>query len=251
MSAYSPYCPRFLPLSLLTCLLLSGCQHPTSTPTPEEQPPIPFRHTLIETQAEHCQGQPQCPLVNIETLHAPNEPQLNQLVDIHLRAMTLDHPKQPMPSSLVSYQKQFLATAKPGWSTWLQAKLIDWHHHLLIIELSSYLQREGSQGLPGRGFINYDRINDRPVQLKDRLLPGQESAFWNQVKEAHQRWLQSHNQDNASFRQRWPFRTTDNIAFLRDRVLLKYPVAWIAPYDSGHPELSIPYTKLQGILRPW
>ena len=48
----------------------------------------------------------------------------------------------------------------------------------------------------------------------------------------------------------WQFQPTRNIALLRDRVLLKYDVYSIAPYASGHPELSIPKEQLRGILKP-
>ena len=37
---------------------------------------------------------------------------------------------------------------------------------------------------------------------------------------------------------------------LKDSVLLKYDVYSIAPYSSGHPELSIPHDQLEGIVSP-
>ena len=116
-------------------------------------------------------------------------------------------------------------------------------------ELSSYLYTGGAHGRPGRGFINYDREQDRELELADVLLPGKEGAFWRAAAQAHQHWLLA-NEHDAEFSRQWPFQRTANVALLRDKVLLKYDVYSIAPYSSGHPELEIPYSELSGILKP-
>ena len=40
------------------------------------------------------------------------------------------------------------------------------------------------------------------------------------------------------------------MALLKDNVVLKYDVYSIAPYSEGHIELKIPYSRLNGILKP-
>ncbi|WP_164248054.1 DUF4163 domain-containing protein, partial [Stenotrophomonas maltophilia] len=75
----------------------------------------------------------------------------------------------------------FLDSAEPGWSSYLQAKVREQHDGLVIIELSSYLFTGGAHGMPGRGFINYDRRQHKVLSLQDMLVPGQEEAFWKQA----------------------------------------------------------------------
>ncbi|AHL77043.1 hypothetical protein CH92_18950 [Stutzerimonas stutzeri] len=225
-------------------LLLSACQHFGG------ERPVEVRQIVSEQRpagcAEHDDG---CPLVNIDTQLFADEPALNALIDQRLRKMTVNSPDAKVPATLEGYQRDFLADAERGWSSYLQAKLRDQHDALLVIELSSYLYTGGAHGMPGRGFINYDREQDRELELTDVLLPGKEGAFWRAAAQAHQRWLVA-NQHDAAFSRQWPFQRTANVALLRDKVLLKYDVYSIAPYSSGHPELEIPYQELAAILKP-
>ncbi len=224
-------------------LLLGACQHFRG------EPPVEVRQVISEQRPTGCAEQDErCPLVNIDTQLFADEPALNALIDARLRKMTVNSPDAEVPATLEGYQQAFLRNAEPGWSSYMQSKLIDQHGSLLVIELSSYLYTGGAHGMPGRGFINYDREQDRELGLADVLLPGKEGAFWRVAAKAHQRWLLA-NQQDAEFARQWPFVRTANVALLRDKVLLKYDVYSIAPYSSGHPILEIPYEALDGILR--
>ncbi|EQM73753.1 RsiV family protein [Stutzerimonas stutzeri] len=225
-------------------LLLGACQHFRG------EPPVEVRQVISEQRPTGCAEQDErCPLVNIDTQLFADEPALNALIDARLRKMTVNSPDAKVPATLEGYQQAFLRNAEPGWSSYLQSKLIDQHGSLLVIELSSYLYTGGAHGMPGRGFINYDREQDRELGLADVLLPGKEGAFWRAAAKAHQRWLLA-NQHDAKFARQWPFVRTANVALLHDKVLLKYDVYSIAPYSSGHPELEIPYTELRAIVKP-
>ncbi|PNG06220.1 DUF3298 domain-containing protein [Stutzerimonas stutzeri] len=225
-------------------LLLGACQHFRG------EPPVEVRQVISEQRPTGCAEQDErCPLVNIDTQLFADEPALNALIDARLRKMTVNSPDAEVPATLEGYQQAFLRNAEPGWSSYLQSKLIDQHGSLLVIELSSYLYTGGAHGMPGRGFINYDREQDRELGLADVLLPGKEGAFWRAAAKAHQRWLLA-NQHDAKFARQWPFVRTANVALLHDKVLLKYDVYSIAPYSSGHPELEIPYTELRAIVKP-
>ncbi|EXF45336.1 putative lipoprotein [Pseudomonas sp. BAY1663] len=229
-------------LVILT-LLLSACQHLV----PERS--VEVHRNLSEQRPAGCHEE-SCPLVNIDSLQFADEPALDRLIDERLRRMTVNAPDDRLPESLQGYQERFLSTAEPNWSSYLQAKLREQHGDLLVVELSSYLYTGGAHGMPGRGFINYDRKRDRELRLEDVLIPGQEGSFWRVARQAHQRWLaeNGHAQD-AEFIDFWPFQQTAHIALLKDRVLLKYDVYSIAPYSSGHPELFIPHDQLKGILK--
>ncbi len=234
-----------LPLLLGLSLLLNAC-----TTRPPDRPPLTVSRHITEVRPKGCQEE-NCPLVNLDLEQFPDEPALNRLVDQRLRLMTRYDPADPVPASLAVYEQGFLASARPGWGSWLQAKLVDWPHDLLVVELSSYLFEGGAHGLPGRGFINYSRHQQRALTLQDLLAPGKEGAFWRVVQQAHHDWVSSHHgEERVSFLQQWPFQRTANIALRRTGVELKYDVYSIAPYADGHPDLMIPYDQLQGIIRP-
>jgi hypothetical protein len=211
---------------------------------------LPVQRVAWESIQPGCAGDT-CPLVNIDTLIFPDEPQLSALIERRLLQMTNNTPDTPLPASLRSYEKDFLHSAKHGWHTYLQAKVREQHDQLVVIEFSSYLSTGGAHGMPGRGFINYDRTLEKALNLQDMLLPGQTAAFWNLAEQAHAGWLTANQLDqDPEFVSSWPFERTDNVALGKATVLLKYNVYSIAPYASGHPQLTIPYSQLQGILKP-
>lgn len=72
----------------------------------------------------------------------------------------------------------------------------------MIIELSSYLFTGGAHGMPGRGFINYDRRQHKVLSLQDMLVPGQEEAFWKQAELAHKAWLLANKLDQTPISRR-------------------------------------------------
>jgi hypothetical protein len=239
-----PSLPKLLVLASLA--LLGACQ----LLPPGGQAPASYERHAWEHHQPGCTGK-SCPFVNVDTLHFPSEPALNQLIERRLLAMTCFEPDTSVPSSFPAYERDYFRAAQPDENTYLQAKILEQHNGRIVIELSSYLSTGGAHGMPGRGFINYDRQQKRELGLKELLLPGQEASFWKLAAQAHQRWLKEkgHSSD-PEFLEFWKFERTRNIALLKDRILLKYDVYSIAPYASGHPELSISKQQLNGILKP-
>lgn len=228
-------------------LLLSGCQSLLAT---VDSRPLPTTRQAWEHRPAGCADK-DCPLVNIDLQLLDGMPALNARIERELLKLTIELPGDPPPPSLAVHEREFLASGKPGWMSYLQAKVLEQHDRLLVIELSSYRFNGGKRGEPGRAYLTYDRQLGRVVELGELLLPDQQGAFWEQARQAHQAWLQKNGHaDDARFQAVWPFVRTANVALLRDSVMLKYEIERIAPYESGHPTLHIPYAKLDGILKP-
>lgn len=203
-----------------------------------------------ERQADDCRSE-LCSLLHVESLHFAEEPELDALIEARLLELALSAEATPGAQSLLEHAGRLLPNAPERWQSWLQAKLVDQHDDLLVIELSSYLFTGGAHGIPGRGFINYSRSRKQALTLPDIILPGREDAFWNLARSARRAWLTREGLDqDRDFQASWPFVTTENIALLRDGVQLKYDVYAMAPYSMGHPVLNIPYEHLQEVLRP-
>lgn len=231
------------------CLLLGACQ---SFFKPGLGEPLDATHVKFEHLQAGCQGE-QCPLFNLDTLKFDDEAPLNEAIEAQLLDLARSAPDEPRPASLESYEKTFLATAKPGWSSYLQAKVREQHDGLVIVELSSYLFSGGEYGRPGRAFINYDRRLHKVLSLPDVLLPGQEKAFWDTARLAHQAWIVQNKllEQDPNFAKDWPFQQTPHFALTFGALTLKYDIDRIAPHSVGHPELKIPYPRLNGIVKPY
>lgn len=241
---------RLLKLAALgsLCLLLGACQNLFK---PGLDEPLPARHNAFEHLRAGCQGE-QCPLFNLDTLSFDDEPALNEAIDRQLRELARSQ-DGAIPGSLDIYEKRFLDSAQPGWSSYLQAKIREQHDGLVIIELSSYRFTGGEYGEPGRAFINYDRRLHKVLTLQDILLPGQEESFWKVARMAHQAWVLQNKLDeqDPNFSRDWPFQTTPHFALTFGSLTLKYDIDRIAPHSVGHPELKIPYPRLNGIVKPY
>ena len=228
-------------------LTLGACQ---SLFEPSYKAPLETLRDTAETIKPGCTGA-ECPLVNIDLVRFPGEPQLDGIIERRLLQMTPTTADAPLPASLTAYREQFLRDAAPRNSSYLQAKVREQHDGLVIIELSSYLDNGTATGKPGRGFINYSRQEHKVLTLADMLKPGEEQAFWKAAQVAHNSWLISTRLDQeAQFLKAWPFKQTPSVALTTAGVMLKYDVNTIAPYALGHVELKIPYSRLGGILKP-
>ncbi len=230
-------------------LLLGGCQAILLAAKPKSSA-LPVTRDAWEHRVPGCEGK-ECPLINIDLQRFDELPELNARIEQELLKLTIELPGDPPPASLQVYEREFLATAKPGWMSYLQAKVLEQHDRLVVIELSSYRFTGGAHGIPGRAYLNYDRDKGRLLSQDDLLLPDGETAFWQQAELAYQAWLKTNGLDqDLEYQANWPFVRTANVALLRDSVMLKYEVGRIAPYASGHPDVRIPYSRLNGILQP-
>ena len=240
---------RPIALAGLLSLLLGGCQ--SISLDRMSQSALATTRDAWEHRPAGC-AERECPLVNIDVQRFDDLPELNARIERELLGVTVELPGDPLPASLESYEREFLASARPGWVSYLQAKVLEQHGRLVVIELSSYRFSGGAHGEPGRAYLNYDRKLQRVLTLKDMLLPDAAAAFWEQAELAHQAWLRANGLDqDADYQASWPFLRTANVALLRGAVMLKYEIGRIAPYASGHPELRIPYPRLNGILKPF
>ena len=225
-------------------LTLGACQ---SLFQPSYRAPLEATRDTSEQSKPGCTSA-DCPLVNIDTVHFAKEPKLDALTEQRLLEMT---GANPLPTSLETYREQFLKTAAPNNNMYLQAKVREQHDGLVIIELSSYLDQGATHGEPGRAFINYSRQQQKALALTDMLLPGKQDAFWKAGQVAHNSWLISTRLSlEPEFVKTYPFQKTPNVALTSGGVVLKYPTNTIAPYALGHVELQIPYSRLEGIIKP-
>ena len=206
-----------------------------------------------ERKAPGCEGE--CPSIKVDSLVFPGNAKLTQWVDEGLAQMTtLWQDPPPNYTTLKEFEAYFWRTAAPRDSAILGAKTRYRSQGLTVLELTTWQYITGaSHGIPATRFLNWDNRSNRMIELRDILLPGQAEAYEAALRQAHAAWQQNQpdaQQNPEQFARQWPFQMTDNFALTDTGLVVKYDVYAIAPYASGQPELTIPYSALQGVLKP-
>ena len=211
-------------------------------------------HTLEKTD-EQCQGDG-CPKVDLAWVTFENQPTLNEAITTQLAGMLVQNQgSTPHDGTIESLVDAFLADAsdmamasKQGWELNATIKRQTRRGDLLTLRMDSYEYTGGAHGQPGVQYFHWDLARKQKLALADLLEPGKQQAFWELARNQHQQWLDKEKLDQT-FRDSWPFDRTDNVYFGKDGLVLHYNVYHIAPYAMGQPELTIPYEKLDGIVR--
>lgn len=258
-------------LFLLAAAMLAGCDNNTQDSdspdakagtTSQQSDNVPgntgelirILHTLKKTD-EQCQGDG-CPRVELEWITFENQPTLNDAITTQLAGMLVQNQgSSPHDGTIEGLVDAFLADAsdmamasRQGWELNATIKRQGRRGDLLTLRLDSYEYTGGAHGQPGVQYFHWDLARQQELGLDDLLEPGRQEAFWELARSRHQQWLDEENLDQA-FRDSWPFDRTDNAYFSKNGLVLHYNVYHIAPYAMGQPELTIPYEKLDGIVR--
>lgn len=118
------------------------------------------------------------------------------------------------------------------------------------IETSSYTG--GAHGSALKIYYNLDRAHQKQVLIDDIVLQGQKQKLYKLVHDQFVAWVKSTNPDAniAEYEKGWPFNLTSNFNFDEKGLDFQYQQYEIAPYASGLPHFSVPYTQLKGIVKP-
>ncbi len=200
-----------------------------------------------------CKGE--CPTLKVDSLVFPGVGKLSELIDHALAVMTGIGVSQPQPyDTIEQYEAYFWKTAAPRDSTLLSAKARYRNKNITTVELNTWQYYTGAaHGISATQFLNWDNNAGRVLGMANILQAGQHAAYVERLKHVHSQWLATQpgaQNDPEAFNRIWPFQPSDNFAFTDTGLVVKYDSYQIAPYSSGQPELTIPYSALQGILKP-
>jgi hypothetical protein len=153
-------------------------------------------------------------------------------------------------TTLESYTKSFLKQGENYYSSYLKATLLRQSGPLVLIRLDADTYTGGAHGIKATAFLNFDRQQNRALQLDDIIQDGKRPALITALQAVHEAWLIKNNATDPDTRKTWPFVETDNFALSESGVEFVYQSYAIAPYSSGQPSLTVPYAALKGILKP-
>ncbi|MDN5891064.1 MAG: RsiV family protein [Psychrobacter sp.] len=121
---------------------------------------------------------------------------------------------------------------------------------LETFEINSYVFTGGAHGMPYSEYLVFDQKSKKQIQLADMLQPGNKSKFKVLAYNAYKDWVKTVDEDVASYEKNWPFTLSDNITVTDKGIDIRYQHYAIGPYAYGMPVLSIPYSKLSGVIKP-
>lgn len=250
--------PALLTLSIA---VLAGCASgPSSNITliPDATDELTSREGLFAQTVKWKRSKPdckgECPTLEVNTLVFAGNPELTELVDHALAMMTgINEDGRPPYGDIAGFEDYYWQVAGSRDSVLLAAKLRYRSKYLTVIELDSWQYLTGAaHGIGATQFLNWDNARSALVPLDHILTQGRRSEFDAALRHAHAQWLTQQPDAQAdidTWNRIWPFQASDNYAFTDQGIVVKYDTYELAPYSYGQPELLIPYSELDGVLR--
>lgn len=275
--------------SVLACaVLLAACQpksepkqsqdKPQDPPAVQQQaePVLQGETVKIAVKLPECKGNT-CPDFTVERLQS-NFPFIDQLLDQQIleqlgkmlevvdadasAASTaksteaksdLDSQAQLYADSFVKIDEELKALSSSHQiSLMIKPKILQPKGKLATVVLNSSSYLGGAHGATSQRYYNFDLANQKQVQLQDLLLPKQKVTLDKLAHEAFKTWIVDSKlaTDPKEYEQAWPFQVTDNFLLGEQGLILQYGEYDIGPYVVGLPRLVIPFSELQGVLKP-
>lgn len=119
-----------------------------------------------------------------------------------------------------------------------------------LFEINTYIYLGGAHGVGGSEYKMFDVALKKELGLKDILLPRQRTKFKALAYTEYKDWVKKSDNEIESYEEYWPFVLTENATLTLEGVALTYQPYEIAPYAYGMPTLTIPYSKLRGVIKP-
>jgi len=120
-----------------------------------------------------------------------------------------------------------------------------------LFEINSYVFTGGAHGMPYSEYLIFDPTTKQQIQLADMLQKDKKSDFEALAYDAYREWIDTVASDVYDYEQSWPFILSDNITLTDKSIDIRYQHYSIGPYAYGMPVLSIPYDKLNTIIKPY
>ncbi|NNP74895.1 hypothetical protein A7P54_17555 [Acinetobacter sp. Ac_3412] len=275
--------------SVLACaILLAACQpksepkesqdKPADPPTVQQtaEPILRGETAKLQVNLPECKGNT-CPDFTVERLQS-NFPFIDQLLDqqileqlgkildvVDVDASAASVPKTAEDKSSLDAQAQAYANAfvkideelkalssSHQISLMIKPKILQPKGTLATVVLNSSSYLGGAHGSTSQRYYNFDLTTQKQVQLHDLLLPKQKASLDKLAHEAFKTWIVDSKlaTDPKEYEQAWPFQVTDNFLLGEQGLILQYGEYEIGPYVVGLPRLVIPFSELQGVLKP-
>ena len=214
---------------------------------------------------ERCVERDNCPNIEIHYLKT-NQDWMNKITNARINNLVINSkPSESKPSKATGDAKVVKAAIDgfvasqfadiPDDSVFVYQLMVkpDYLGHVdnfEMFEISSYVFTGGAHGMPYSEYLIFDPSTKKQVRLDDMLQTGKKPRFKALAYEAYKTWVKTVDEDLNSYEKNWPFTLDDNVTLTDKGIDIRYQHYAIGPYAYGMPVLSIPYSKLRGVIKP-
>lgn len=222
-------------------------------------------YNLPKSLQERCIERENCPKIEVKYLKT-NHAWINDIVNARINNLVVN--SKPFESAPIK-SKSNQADVKAAIDDFTASQFADlpedsaFVYNLMItpeylghvnnfelFEISSYVFTGGAHGMPFSEYLIFDQSSKKQIQLADMLQKGKESRFEALAYDAYKKWISTVADDVGSYEKSWPFTLSDNVTLTDKGIDIRYQHYSIGPYAYGMPVLSIPYSKLDNIIKP-
>ena len=224
-----------------------------------------LNYELPENIQAQCVERDNCPEIEIKYLNT-NHSWINNMTNERVNELVVNSkPTESAPiktkinQSAVNAAIDDFASSQfidiPEGSSWAYSLMVtpEYLGHVSdfeLFEIDSYVFTGGAHGMPYSEYLVFDLSTKKQIKLDDMLQSGKKSKFEALAYDAYKAWVKTVDDDVSSYETNWPFTLSDNITLTDKGVDIRYQHYSIGPYAYGMPVLSIPYSKLDGIIKP-
>lgn len=212
-----------------------------------------------------CAERENCPKIEVEYLKT-NHKWMNDIANARINDLVVDSkPAESTPTK----KKNTAADVKSALDGFVNSQFADqpadrqWAYELMVkpnylghvndfelFDITSYSYTGGAHGISYNEYLIFDSNTKTQVTLDDMLIAGQKPRFKALAHDAYKTWVKTFENDVSSYEKSWPFTLSDNVTLTDKGIDILYQPYAIGPYASGMPVLSIPYSKLNKVIKP-
>lgn len=222
-------------------------------------------YNLPKSLQERCIERENCPKIEVKYLKT-NHVWINDIVNARINNLVVNSkPSESAPIKSKSNQadvkaaiddftaSQFADLPEDSafvYNLMITPEYLGHVNNFELFEISSYVFTGGAHGMPFSEYLIFDQSSKKQIQLADMLQKGKESRFEALAYDAYKKWISTVADDVGSYEKSWPFTLSDNVTLTDKGIDIRYQHYSIGPYAYGMPVLSIPYSKLDNIIKP-
>ncbi|KGT47173.1 RsiV family protein [Acinetobacter sp. HR7] len=165
----------------------------------------------------------------------------------------LEKQAQPYMQTFLNLDKELKdLSANHSISLMIKPKILNPGAPLATVVLNSTHYLGGAHGSTAQNYYNFDLDRKKLVKLDDIILPNKKAQLEAKAHEVFKTWVIDSQlaTDIKEYEQAWKFKLTDNFFLTKDGLALQYAEYEIGPYVVGLPRLNIPFSELEGIIKP-
>lgn len=212
-----------------------------------------------------CAERKSCPKIEVKYLKT-NHDWINKITNARINNLVVNSkPTESVPTTTINRasdikaaiddfaQSQFVDIPDSSSSAYHLMVTPDYLGHVdkfELFELNSYVFTGGAHGMPYSEYLIFDSGTKKQVQLANMLYPNKKALFEALAYTAYKAWVRTVTDDSSAYENNWPFTLSDNITLTDQGIDIRYQHYSIGPYAYGMPVLSIPYSKLDGVIKP-